>query len=996
MRSPEQSFREFRQRADTSALAEVFDALAPQLLLVAAHVSPTGVEAEDLLQGTFLDAIEKAARWDEDRPLLPWLIGILVNRAREERRRRERTFDGVRLQRPEEPEPLDALAANEAIEQVATALRSLPRQLRLTLTMRLVHGLTPTEIAHALGCPIATAKTRLQRGMEWLRKVLPAGIGASIAGLVTAERGLAAVRTVVLDRAAELAIPASAIAGAAKSAVAVATGVVAGGLVMKKLLVVGAVLLFLAAAWAVTTWSGVPDDRGREPVAAANTAQAEVGTVAPDPLLAPNERAAITVAITPTTGSAEFEFVWQGEGTCIPDFAVSWCRRDHSLARDRAISDARGRLQIATLEPGNYELEHPLCRHTFTIAAGEVTRGVIEVAPFMRCSGVVVDVDGRPIAGAFVRLHTFDDWDNPRSPWKLAVTRDDGTFRGCAEHGGFLWAAKPGFAASTPISVGKGEATALRLVLGATAVATEGTVLDADGRPAADAVVVIMATSPANRITAPVVLQGDAAGRFSTNELAPGEHALVARAPGHAATPQTFTLSNVPDRPLEIRLGRGATIFGLVHASRGRVAVRPEWARAYGPLAPWCVDRVLCDEVGNYRLEHVPVGGVTLTAEAINEGSRRLDLTDGQELRCDFVPTAANEIRGRIVDSEGRPVTKWWAHAFSQRTGQGKSCSLDPEGRFHITDLAGDAYQVTAMPIEMSTSEAWIEVADVRPSSRELVLRTPFLLEDGGLFTGYLFDPAGQPVLAASGSYRAVGSTQPPHQRELKMRDGGRFELGPLPPGNYEVLLNVQGTNLQLGTHELPLRASIDLGTLRLPRSGTMELTFARPDGSLVIPSQVYASDAAHNSSGPFERDANSVHRSRSLPAGTYRVLAWGEDFAPLQQDVVVEGDRTTPTRLFVTPALPVHFELQRPAGDGDTGNYVSLRILGADDKLVVVAAMPVHASDPFTWTCALSDGRYTVEAKRLPFGKPGRTEFSVTGDVAKRRVEVRLPGADR
>ena len=78
MPTPEQQFARFRDRADGSARAAVFDELAPELLLIAAHVAPAGAEPEDLVQATFVDAIEKAPRWDRDRLLMPWLIGCAM------------------------------------------------------------------------------------------------------------------------------------------------------------------------------------------------------------------------------------------------------------------------------------------------------------------------------------------------------------------------------------------------------------------------------------------------------------------------------------------------------------------------------------------------------------------------------------------------------------------------------------------------------------------------------------------------------------------------------------------------------------------------------------------------------------------------------------------------------------------------------------------------------------------------------------------------------
>lgn len=86
--SPEQDFLRFC-RGDAAALGAVFDALAPELLLIAARLGGSDV-AVDLVQATFLDAIRLRERWDPRRPLAPWLVGILGNHVREARRQRRR------------------------------------------------------------------------------------------------------------------------------------------------------------------------------------------------------------------------------------------------------------------------------------------------------------------------------------------------------------------------------------------------------------------------------------------------------------------------------------------------------------------------------------------------------------------------------------------------------------------------------------------------------------------------------------------------------------------------------------------------------------------------------------------------------------------------------------------------------------------------------------------------------------------------------------------
>src|SRR5687768_3767776 len=74
----EELFARYAQHGAPSDLALVFDRTAPALLEVAMHLARDASEAEDLLQTTFLVAIEKRRRYDPARPLVPWLGGILT------------------------------------------------------------------------------------------------------------------------------------------------------------------------------------------------------------------------------------------------------------------------------------------------------------------------------------------------------------------------------------------------------------------------------------------------------------------------------------------------------------------------------------------------------------------------------------------------------------------------------------------------------------------------------------------------------------------------------------------------------------------------------------------------------------------------------------------------------------------------------------------------------------------------------------------------------
>ncbi|MBL8863479.1 MAG: sigma-70 family RNA polymerase sigma factor [Planctomycetes bacterium] len=263
----EARFELWRARGDAEALAEVFDALAPGLLRLAIHLVGDAAAAEDLVQQTFVTAMERAAGWDARRPLEPWLQGILANHARDLRKSARRAHDpdfdlGAVLARAEDA-PLESASRRELSGELARAVDALEEPYRAAVLLRLRHGMEAADIAHVLGRSPGAVRVQLHRARELLKRALPAGIASALVALASPARGLGTVRDQVLEHAARLA-PAAGVGG----------GLLGGVFVMKKVLVAAAVLLLLAAAW---WWT----ERLAEPVAREGNATAVPALVVP-------------------------------------------------------------------------------------------------------------------------------------------------------------------------------------------------------------------------------------------------------------------------------------------------------------------------------------------------------------------------------------------------------------------------------------------------------------------------------------------------------------------------------------------------------------------------------------------------------------------------------------------------------------------------------------------------------------------------------------------
>ena len=208
--------------------------------------------------------MEKASDYDPARPLMPWLVAILINLVRAERRRsrvRTRGLPTAAAVATAAADPTRDAELEEVADALRIALAKLPPHYRDVLHLRLLHDLEPAAIARALGRPLQTVKTQLQRAKRLLRDALPAGLATSLVLALTAGRGLAATRAVVLARATHLA-PALPTAG-----------LIAGGIMMKKSIAIAAVGIAIAGttlwfAWGPTSDAGPrPDATATRPVA---------------------------------------------------------------------------------------------------------------------------------------------------------------------------------------------------------------------------------------------------------------------------------------------------------------------------------------------------------------------------------------------------------------------------------------------------------------------------------------------------------------------------------------------------------------------------------------------------------------------------------------------------------------------------------------------------------------------------------------------------------
>jgi RNA polymerase sigma-70 factor (ECF subfamily) len=134
--------------------------------------------AEDVVQETWIACLRRPTELP-DR-VSAWLRAVTrstaLRRVRDEDRRRVREAHAAAAE-VQEASPQRAIEHEEALRCVTQALLALEEPYKTALILRYFEERSPAEIAHDLRIPLATAKSRLARGLEKLRATLGSELG---------------------------------------------------------------------------------------------------------------------------------------------------------------------------------------------------------------------------------------------------------------------------------------------------------------------------------------------------------------------------------------------------------------------------------------------------------------------------------------------------------------------------------------------------------------------------------------------------------------------------------------------------------------------------------------------------------------------------------------------------------------------------------------------------------------------------------------------------
>jgi RNA polymerase sigma-70 factor (ECF subfamily) len=175
---------------DPEAYREFVERNSANVYNVALKLLGDEQEAEDVLQETFLSALEALDQFEGRSRLSTWLYRIAYNASLMRLRKRKRmtafSLDQPSTQDGDDPAlqvashhlvdwstvPDDQLLTAEARQEMDRAIGELPETLRSAFVLRDIQGLSGAETADVLGITVQAVKSRLHRARLQLRERL--------------------------------------------------------------------------------------------------------------------------------------------------------------------------------------------------------------------------------------------------------------------------------------------------------------------------------------------------------------------------------------------------------------------------------------------------------------------------------------------------------------------------------------------------------------------------------------------------------------------------------------------------------------------------------------------------------------------------------------------------------------------------------------------------------------------------------------------------------
>lgn len=161
---------------DMVAFAELARRYQQPLYRFACRMLGDAADAEDMVQETLLRIYQARTRFRPDATFKPWAFRIAANQCRDRlrwrRRRREAPLEAAAGRASGLADPVAEAATHELEDRLAQAIAALPEKHRAVFLMARYEDMPYEDVANALGIPVGTVKSRMNKAVRLLLAAL--------------------------------------------------------------------------------------------------------------------------------------------------------------------------------------------------------------------------------------------------------------------------------------------------------------------------------------------------------------------------------------------------------------------------------------------------------------------------------------------------------------------------------------------------------------------------------------------------------------------------------------------------------------------------------------------------------------------------------------------------------------------------------------------------------------------------------------------------------
>lgn len=662
----------------------------------------------------------------------------------------------------------------------------------------------------------------------------------------------------------------------------------------------------------------------------------------------------------------------------------------------RAVTDEKGETLLTKLPPETYDVV--AIAEGYTLAAQPnvlVGEGRTKHLRFVlsrgaSISGIVVDAEGNPLAGAFAMgLHM------PSFASSLAVTTGaDGRFTlDGLRTGSYMLIAGHDDHGEGMVNPAKSPSTGLRVQLGgAGKVALQ--VVSTDGTPLTRYQVRPYRAEPFGYTYSMRFNVQDEEGRTEL-KLSPGTYTLAVKSEaGDFSTEAKATVTVGEITEVKVELPQSRTVSGVVVDPEGRhVAGVEVYVRQGGmPTQPRREQYARTNAEGEFTIAGLPMEQIRLHARHTRWAPVVFEVPEGAAGTGDEITIrmpAGGAIEGTVLHGDGSPAAGEPVSAFMGfNFFEAKSTVTDDAGRYLFPALAGGKYTVSTGPFENmggGVSKQNIEVPADGSVTVDIQLEDP---EATGVVVGTVTS-GGQPLQGATVMVLDGRGWDQMVRVETDASGGFRAE-GVVPGEGVTVRVSTTGGVAKSETVEVPAEGEATVAvnfTTTLLQGRLLTSAGAAVSGAWIAIERVGTGSARDwsNVAAQTTSSAEGTFEAQGLEPGRYQVRVTGSGLAGFLSDPVevTEGGTADLGTFTLAPGLSIGGRVVDDAGAPVEDATISLK--DATGRPVFNFSLISTGSDGRYEMTGLEPGRYTVGFEAKGYAPASKTvdlaEGSATAD---------------